>query len=195
MSWLAGSVSEDEDTLDSYGQSLDALGRTEEAKAKFRAALKVNEKSVSANDCLGLIYSQEGNDAEALACWQAALRADPKNVAMANKVAGLLASSTVDAVRNGKEAVRVAEQIVNITAGKDPVAFDTLAAAEAERGHFQEAVRNARKALAMVAGRGDEALVAQFQQRLKLYEQGKPCRRTPAAKKSTAKTSAAKASR
>ena len=46
------SVPTDEDTLYSYAQSLEALGRVEDAVAKYRAALAVNEKSVNANDRL-----------------------------------------------------------------------------------------------------------------------------------------------
>ena len=54
----------DEDTLVSYAQSLEALGRIEEAVTKYHAALAVNEKSVLANDHLARILRNRGKDRE-----------------------------------------------------------------------------------------------------------------------------------
>ena len=52
----------DEDTLVSYGQSLEVLGRIEEAVTKFHAALAVNENSVIANDHLARILRSRGKE-------------------------------------------------------------------------------------------------------------------------------------
>jgi len=53
----------DEDTLYSYAQSLEALGRVEDAMTKYRATLAVNEKSTGANDRLAAILLKRSADA------------------------------------------------------------------------------------------------------------------------------------
>ncbi len=169
----------DEDTLYSYAQSLGALGRTEDAITKYREVLAVNEKSTSANDGLAWMLLRQGKDREALACWRYAMEAEPKNIVIRGQIAGLLAASPDASVRNGKEAVLVALKLVELTGGKDPLAFDTLAAAHAEIGNFAAAAQNAQTALDMATASGAEKLVEELQERLKLYQLGKPYRRVP----------------
>ena len=53
---------------------------------------------------------------------------------------------------------------------------DILAAAEAEAGKFDEAVANARLALALATRQNDTAMVAAIQAQLKSYEAGSPFR-------------------
>ena len=53
----------DEDTLYSYAQSLEALGRIEDAITKYRETLAVNEKSVGAKDRLASILIKNSADA------------------------------------------------------------------------------------------------------------------------------------
>ena len=57
-------TADDEDTLVSYGQSLEAMGRVDEAIAKYRAALAVNSKSAIAIDRLAAITRARGTDAK-----------------------------------------------------------------------------------------------------------------------------------
>jgi len=173
----------DEDTLYAYAQSLEALGRVADAKVKYREALAVNKKLVNANDRLASILLGQGKDREALACWRQALADDPNNVAIGHRVADLLATSPDASVRNGKEAVFVAQRIVELTAGKDPAALDTLAAAQAESGNFVAAVQTAQTALELAsAASGVDESAGEIQTHLACYRARKPHRRsaTPA---------------
>jgi serine/threonine-protein kinase len=52
--------------------------------------------------------------------------------------------------------------------------MDTMAAAHAECGDFKEAVKWQKKVIDL--GFEDKEELAKAQKRLKLYEQGKPCR-------------------
>jgi len=176
---------DDEDTLYSYAQSLGALGRIEDAVTKYRAVLAVNEKSTSANNGLAWMLLSQGKDREALACWRYAMEAEPRNIVMRGQIAGLLATSPDASVRDGKEAVLVALKLVELTGGKDPLAFDTLAAAYAEIGNFAAAVQNAQTALEMATANGAEKRVEEIQERHKLYQMGKPYRRTPKSTKNS----------
>ncbi len=54
--------------------------------------------------------------------------------------------------------------------------LDTLAAAYAEAGHFDEAVATARKAVELAAAAGQNTLAGQIEARLQLYRQQKPFR-------------------
>ena len=87
-------------------------------------------------------------------------------------LAWVLATSPVDKLRDGKRAVELAKQAVELTGGKQAEFHDTLAAAYAEAGQFDEAVRSQERALedaryAAVEGGG-------ARQRLELYRSKKP---------------------
>ena len=70
--------------------------------------------------------------------------------------------------------------MVELTEGKDPAAFDSLAAAQAETGNFAAARRNARTALELAIAGGTEKLANEIRTHLASYEAGKPYRRVPA---------------
>ena len=89
-----------------------------------------------------------------------------------NDYAWLLATSKFAEVRNGTLAVAQATQAVE----QQPSAafLDTLAAAYAEMGDFQQAVETQLKALS--AASGDEALSRDLERRLRLYQRSEPWR-------------------
>ena len=90
-----------------------------------------------------------------------------------NNLAWILATSPDDGLRNGTEAVRLAERACELTHYDEPLFIGTLAAAYAESGRFPEAVTTAEKAeqLATTAGLTDVA--AKNRQLLELYRAGK----------------------
>jgi hypothetical protein len=99
----------------------------------------------------------------------------PKLATAHNNLAWLLAACPVDLLRNGQEAVEHATWANNAAGWSTPSFLGTLAAAYAEIGDFDQAVRWHTKALADPAYRkmyGDETV----SQRLRLYQQGLPCR-------------------
>jgi tetratricopeptide (TPR) repeat protein len=112
--------------------------------------------------------------AEAVLLYRAGLseRPDPT---LAAYLAWVLATCKVDAVRDGAEALRWAEQAVQA----DPSSatfLNTLAAAWAEQGRFPEAVRTAEAALS-AARRADDAATAKLTAaRLEAYRSGHPWR-------------------
>jgi Flp pilus assembly protein TadD len=72
--------------------------------------------------------------------------------------------------------VRFAQLARAATRGRDDSALDTLAAALAEAGSFEEAVRTIDEALALVS---DPERRAKLTARRELYQAGKPFRSTP----------------
>ena len=83
-------------------------------------------------------------------------------------------------MRNGDEAVALAQQANRLCGGKQPEILDTLAAAYAETGWFPEALATAQ-ALELALQHQDRALAEVLRVRIALYEAGRPYRQTPMA--------------
>ncbi len=90
-----------------------------------------------------------------------------------NDLAWLLATCDDPKVRNGADAVKFAEQAVAKTDRKNPMILDTLAAAYAEAGQFDQAVNAQKEAIALLQ---NEEQKKDFATRLKLYESSTPYR-------------------
>lgn len=101
---------------------------------------------------------------------EAAARNNPKAL---NDYAWLLATSPFEAVRNGPQAVTLALQAVG--RNRSPSYLDTLAAAYAEAGKFDQAVATQQEALTLVPDE-DVELAAELQRHLSAFEAGEPWR-------------------
>jgi hypothetical protein len=88
-----------------------------------------------------------------------------------NSLAWLLAVGPDTNVRNGEKAVEYSKKACELSEWKIPVSFDTLAAAYAETGDFDDAVKWENKYLESNASEVDSE---KARQRLRLYEQKKP---------------------
>ncbi|SPE60222.1 putative Histone acetyltransferase [Verrucomicrobia bacterium] len=144
----------------------------------FQALAKLYQETGQATKAAALKNQRQ---AEADAGYQrdaAALRsgAEQGDVHALNKLAWLLAVCDSAVIRDGTKAVGYAEKAVAATNRKDDRCLDTLAAAYAEAGHFDKAVSAQKEALAL-AGSGPYA--AEYSERLKLYQSGKPYHAPP----------------
>lgn len=92
-----------------------------------------------------------------------------------NDLAWLLAVSPPDDVRNGAQALELAERACTATGYRDPRLMATLAAAYAEVGRFSEAVAIATKALDLL-GPVQEVQAQRLRHGLQRHQQGKPYR-------------------
>jgi tetratricopeptide (TPR) repeat protein len=147
-------------------------GQRDEAVAMLRRAVRLEPENVAARECLGNALMFMGDTSAAVKSYEAILAIEPDNVQMLSKVAWILATDTHDAVRNGARAVVLAERAAKAVNYESGAALDTLAAAYAEAGRFDDAVRTERKAAAL-AGLAGRAAV---EERLELYSERKPYR-------------------
>lgn len=92
----------------------------------------------------------------------------------ANNIAWILATARDAEFRNGEEALRLAQK--SLASGDDPVVIDTLAAAYAEVGQFEEAVAEQKRAIDMARAAGALDVVADRETRLDLYLNRQPYR-------------------
>jgi tetratricopeptide (TPR) repeat protein len=107
---------------------------------------------------------------------RAGLEQAPEAAGLLNGLAWILATSPDDGQRDGEEAVRLAEKACELTQRRQHETVDTLAAAYAEAGRFDDAVRTAREAIRLAEEANNEGAVADYRERLELYETKQPYR-------------------
>jgi tetratricopeptide (TPR) repeat protein len=142
------------------------------ALADITTAIERNPKSGSAFNLRAAIHSRLGNFQGALADHLTAHELDPDEVATLNYLAWLRATCPLDEVRDGAAALRDATRACELTDYQAPGYLDTLAAAHAELGNFEEAIRWQEKALKLVSA----AQHTEYESRLELYKSGKSYR-------------------
>jgi tetratricopeptide (TPR) repeat protein len=150
----------------------------DEALVHSRKAVELAPTFLEARNNLGILLHQLGQTTEAIAQWREVLRWQPENTPALRQLAVVLASGSEASLRNGPEAVELAERAAKLTGNQDPAVLDILAAAQAEAGQFAEAVKTAQQALALATSQNNAALAESIHVRLKLYQSGTPFRET-----------------
>jgi len=113
---------------------------------------------------------------EASQVFRSGLESEPKNPFVCNNLAWILATAPAEKLRDGGEALRLAKTALEVTSGKDSSVHDTLAAAYAELGQFDEARREATIALELASKAGDQNDAREIAARLELYKLRRPYR-------------------
>jgi spermidine synthase len=158
------------------GAALANRGRLDEAIEHFRRAAALAPDRAITQHQLGRALGLAGRDAEALPALREAVRLAPGLAEPASDLAWLLATSPDDALRDPEQALRLARRAAELGRGDDPLLFDTLAAALAAAGRFDEAAASASRAVELAGSRDVD--VAAIQRRLERYRRGEPYRRT-----------------
>jgi tetratricopeptide (TPR) repeat protein len=91
-----------------------------------------------------------------------------------NNLAWILAATSNENIRNGAEAVKLAEHACDLTQRREPILLGTLAAAYAAAGRFQKAIEAAEQARDKAIAAGQNEVAERNRQLLELYRAGKP---------------------
>ena len=159
------------------GNLLAAMGRLDEAESELNLAIVLRPTDAKATASLGNLRYRQGRKAEALELFEKALFHLPDNMPLLSNTARILATSSDASLRNGPRAVGLAEKAAEIGGHKDVGVLSTLAAAYAEVGRFDEAVKTARKALQLAEEAQMPAGVIQsLRLTLQVVEAGQPVR-------------------
>lgn len=158
------------------GTALAQMGRLDEAIPQFQRAVEIEPRLVGAHLYLGTALAIEGKNAEALAQWHAVLQLEPDNVRALNEASWLLATSNEPGIRDGKEARRLAQHAAELTADRNPSILGTLAAAYAETGDFNQAVKVQQRAIELAVEQKDAKLETDLKARLSLLQAKQPIR-------------------
>lgn len=150
-------------------------GRANDAIKYFQEALK-RQPSYQAYYNLGFAYGRNDMPAQAVACYQQAIKDQPQFIPARVSLAWILATCPDQAVRNGKEAVALMEEANRIAGGTDPKILRTLAAAYAEAADFPDAIIAAQKALALARAQSKLQMAGELENEIELYQKKSPCR-------------------
>lgn len=144
----------------------------------FADALAVHDPAaaVQAHLQMAQAYYRTGRQREAAASLRAVLRLNPGELSAASNLAWILATHPDASVRNGTEALRWSETLVQAGTRRDPRALDTLAAALAETGDFARAAAVCQEGIGLARAAGNARLSSEMQTRLGAYQQNKPWR-------------------
>ena len=151
-------------------------GRTDEAIVEYQKVLQMHPESADAHANLGSALLAKGRVRDAMAEYTKALQISPENLAALSNLAWLLATSADSSLRNGSEAVHLAERADSASSRSDkhPTVLRILAAAYAEAGQFAEAKETAQHALEAAHIQGNTTLANALRDEIALYELGLP---------------------
>ncbi len=173
---------------DLLGLVLARLGRPKEAVRYFSDAARIDPSNAVVHSHFALALVQSGRTKEAVPQYQEVLRLSPDVPDALNNLAWILATNPDPEVRNGAEAVHLAERACQLTHDKVPAMISTLGAAYAEAVRFEDAIAAARKAEALATAAGDQELAEKSQKLAELFrsrqafrEQQQPVPSAPAA--------------
>jgi Flp pilus assembly protein TadD len=176
LRWTSDNLAAEND----LGVTLSDRGQYEDACKHFTEAIRIFPKVPQAHfgralaldvvRChLALALDRLGRTKEAVEQYHEALALNPRMPAVLNNLAWILAAHADPEVRNGAEAVRLAEQACELTGFKEATMVGTLGAAYAEAGRFEQAVEMARKAEALAAAAGHTQLADKDREMAELF--------------------------
>lgn len=157
------------------GDVLGNNGDFDGAADAFSRVVAIQPNIPRAHSRLAQALGELGKPVEAAAHLEKAILLKPTDQESMLQLAWLRATSLVEGLRDGVQAVELAERVSKATNSIDPRILDTLAAAYAEAGEFEAAVRVAAQALANLDP-NQEIQANEISERLELYQQGQPYR-------------------
>ena len=135
----------------------------------LESALVFLPDSLASRINLATALQSLGRDQEAVGGFRKVLSRQPDHVGVKNSLAWILATASEAAVRDPAAALELARQVCEATGNQEPQTLDTLAAALAATGRYEEAVSTAERALSLVRTKPQAGLAALLEQRLALY--------------------------
>jgi len=147
-------------------------GKVSEAVGHYEQALALKPDYAEAHNNLGIALARTGRIKEAITHYEQALRINSDYPEALNNLAWLLATRPPAESGNAARAVALAEQVCRLTGNQVATDLDTLAAAYAAAGRFDDAVTTAQKAVALARSGDQPGLAGKIESRLQLYRNG-----------------------
>ena len=104
------------------------------------------------------------------------LENDRTNTEALCTAAWIMAASPFAELRNGRDALKMAEKACSLLKDKDARALEVLGVAQAENKSFRRAIDATRRAIAIYTQEGKEVKASALNSRLILFEKGQPYR-------------------
>jgi tetratricopeptide (TPR) repeat protein len=150
------------------------------ARADFDAIIRLDPRNGRAFSLRGLTYLRQYQYAQASADFEQSIALNPDDAQAYNSAAWLMATCPDSKIRNGPKAIEFATKGCEFSSWRLPSLIDTLAAAYANEGKFDDAVKWENQAIEIWSSRwrNVDALLKAARERLELYKAGKPYRET-----------------
>jgi tetratricopeptide (TPR) repeat protein len=132
-----------------------AKGEFDKALEDLNEAIRLDPTNPLALQNRGALWKRKNEYGKAIQDFTAVIRLKPNSGVAYNELAYLWATCPNANFRDGKRAVESAMKACQLTNWVSPEAIDTLAAACAETGDFDSAIRWEQRAISIAAGRKD----------------------------------------
>jgi Flp pilus assembly protein TadD len=162
------------------GVSLLRKGRVGDGLAQLQEAARLKPRSSEIRRNLAIAFIMAGLTLPAVQQYQEALRVNADDVEALFRLARILATTPEDGLRSGQQAVQLAKRACQLTANREPMLLDTLAAAYAETGQFDAAVQTAQRAADAAAEAGQADMAKSIREHIAQFQSGRPLREKPA---------------
>ena len=159
------------------GRALMAKQKTDAAIFHFQKALSIQPDYIGASNDLGVLLASKGEIKEAVAVWEQSLSFDPDDADAANNIAWVRATVADADLRDGREALDLAQRALRV-GGENPVVLRTLAAAQAENGQFAEAIATCQRGEELARRNGDRAMTESLRDCAESFRHGQALRGT-----------------
>ena len=158
------------------GYALFQNGQIPQAVACLQEGLQIHPNDLVARNYLGFAMLRQGQAGPAEANFRKVLDLQPGNVDARKYLAWILATCPDASLRNGTQAVELAQQANRLSGGNNPAILAALAAAQAEDGRFPDAVSTAQEALVLATTQTNGAVADALRVQIKSYQAGSPFR-------------------
>jgi len=157
--------------------------RQAEALQQIDVSIRLARRSNVSAALLSELYQSRGRScldfgryADAKHSLEAAAHLQPADPTTLNDLAWMLATCEDGRVRDGRRAVNIATKACKLSNWSNAYALDTLAAASAEAGQFNDAVKYQQWAINRLEPEDRKLQLSAMEERLRLYQSGKPFR-------------------
>jgi tetratricopeptide (TPR) repeat protein len=163
------------------GMALNDTGRVDEAIVAWMNAVRLQPELAQAQESLGMAFYSQRKYSDAAARLRSAAELQPDRVFLLNLRAVILATCPDDSVRNGADAIRLAERAKTLTKGQNASVLDTLSAAYAEAGRFPDAIDTEQQAISIAVQQGNTRQADMLKDHLSAFTRNLPLRVIPPA--------------
>ena len=167
----------DPEYAEAHASLADALrrsGRVDASLGHYERVLQVNPAASPARFGYAMALVRLGRYREARDWLQHAASLHPDQPGFSHALARVLAAAPDDAIRNGREALRLTDALLRTH--QSAALSETMAMTLAELGRYEEAIRWQETAIEAAVGAGARDAVLVMQDNLARYRRGEPCR-------------------
>jgi tetratricopeptide (TPR) repeat protein len=158
------------------GSALCAQRKCGEGMAHLERALALDPSLTDVHGLLGEAYLSAGRVREGMRSLERAIESRPNLPALHSRFAWVLATSRDDEIRDGARAIRHAQRALQLAGQHDVIVWDTLAAAFAEDGRYDDAIAAIDAAIATATANGLRGLLPDLQRHAQSFREHRPWR-------------------